>query len=463
MSRNTEIQMVEQPKNRAEFAISRLREYITVAAAVIALTGCAAITSPVANGVPTHMLPDSLLAESKERLKPIPPTWLKGPKSKDYKLDTGDILAVLIHETLPKGNQILPVNFPDSSSLPPTTGVPLPIRDDGTVSLPLIGAVELRGLTVTEAEKKLIDAYVDTGEVLNEAARTQISVSLARPRQIRVLVVRDDSPSQQSQFEDPGFRLFGSAELGNRRGSGFGSILEMPHNEADLISALTRTGGFPGPNGTNEVFIYRGLSGFGDYDMPTDWNAARPTQEARNSGPSTVRIPLRIDADITERPFSAEDVRLYPNDIVYVPARTTDVYYTGGLLPAREVPLPRDYDVRALEAVLRVGGPVNNGGRLLNNFTSNALSGGLGSPNPTLLTVIRKVPGGGQVNIRVDLAKALTDSSENMLIKEGDVLLLQESPSEAVSRYLSNAFSISGATQIFTRGSAAASGSARLP
>ncbi|MFC1759825.1 polysaccharide biosynthesis/export family protein, partial [Planctomycetota bacterium] len=420
-------------------------------------------TSPVANGVPAHMVPDDLLAESKERLKQIPPTWLKGPDQGDYKLDTGDILAVLIYETLPKGNQILPVNFPDSSSLPPTTGVPIPIRDDGSISLPHIGSINLRGLTESEAEQKIIEAYIDEGKVLNEDAKTQISVSLARPRQIRVLVVRDDSPGQRSQHEDPGFRLFGSSQLGNRRGSGFGNELQMPHNEADLITALAETGGFPGPNGTNEVFIYRGLSTFGDYDVPTDWNADRPAQKDRSNGPSTVRIPLRIDADVTERPFSPEDVRLYPDDIVYVPARTTDVYYTGGLLPAREVPLPRDYDVRALEAVLRVGGSVVNGGRFTNNFTGGILTQGIGTPSPTLLTVIRKVPGGGQVNIRVDLSKALTDSNENLLIKEGDVLLLQETPSEAVARYLSQTFSINGATQIFSRGSAAASGAAGLP
>ncbi|MCA9216250.1 MAG: polysaccharide biosynthesis/export family protein, partial [Planctomycetales bacterium] len=114
--------------------------------------GCAAITSPVANGVPVHMLPDELLADSKEDLVQIPPTWLKAGKPKNYRLDTGDILAVYVYDVLPKGTQVLPVNFPDSSSIPPSWGVPIPVRENGTVTLPLIGSIEVRGLTVDEAE-----------------------------------------------------------------------------------------------------------------------------------------------------------------------------------------------------------------------------------------------------------------------------------------------------------------------
>lgn len=436
---------------------------LLVSLPILLATGCAAVTSPVTNGVPVHMLPSELLADSKEKLHPIPPTWLKAPKKEYYTLDTGDILGVYIKDVLPISEMILPVNFPDSSSLPPSTGVPIPVRQNGTISLPLIGSVDVRGLTVEEAEEKIVDAYLGT-EMLNEESKNQILVSLARPRQIRVLVVRDDSPGTQVRQEDPGFRLFGSAELGNRRGQGFGSVLEMPSNEADLISALTRTGGFPGPNGTNEVFIYRGWSGFGEIDMPADWNASRPEKsDDRPDGLQTIRIPLRIDASTTERPFSPEDVRLHSDDIVFVPARTTDVYYTGGLLPAREVPLPRDYDVPALEAVLRVGGSVISGGRFTNNFTGGILTQGLGNPSPSLLTVIRRMPGGSQVVIRVDLNKALTDPRENLLIKEGDVLLLQETPSEAVARYFSNVFRLNGASEVFQSGSAAASAAIAVP
>ena len=39
-----------------------------------------------------------------------------------------------------------------------------------------------------------------------------------------------------------------------------------------------------------------------------------------------------------------------------VKARLPEFYYTGGLLPADEVPLP-DYDIHVLEAVLKGRGP----------------------------------------------------------------------------------------------------------
>ena len=89
---------------------------------------------------------------------------------------------------------------------------------------------------------------------------------------------------------------------------------------------------------------------------------------------------------------------LKSGDIVFVPSRDTDVYYTGGLMPPREVPLPRDNDIRVLEAILRVGGPVNNGGVLIGNFAgTSAFARGIGNPRPSLVTVLRKTPGGGQV------------------------------------------------------------------
>ena len=166
----------------------------------------------------------------------------------------------------------------------------------------------------------------------------------------------------------------------------------------------------------------------------------------------------------TKRPFSEEDVILKSGDIVFVPPRETDVYYTGGLLPAREVPLPRDVDLRVVEAILRVGGSVVNGGRFIGSFSGTAsFTSGIESSNPSLVTVLRKTPQNGQVVIRVDLNRALRDPRENLLVKPGDVIVLQETPAEAVSRYLTTVFNFGIISEVFRSGSAAAQVNANLP
>ena len=124
-------------------------------------------------------------------------------------------------------------------------------------------------------------------------------------------------------------------------------------------------------------------------------------------------------------------------DIVFVPAIDTPVYYTGGLLPSREVPLPRGYDLAAVEAVLRVGGPLMNGGFNSNNISGELIPRGLGGPSPSQLTILRRTIDGRQVAIHVDLNRAIRDPRENLLVKNGDVLILQQNSHEAISRYLS--------------------------
>ena len=427
---------------------------------ILLLTGCASLTNPVANGVPARLLPEELLAESKEETEPIPLAWLRVKPPEVYQLDTGDILGVYIEGALGDRAQVPPIHFPQVGNLPPSIGYPIPVNESGDVPLPLVKRVNVRGLSLEEAEDKIIEAYTGlkpgTKEfLLPDEAR--ILVTLVRPRQSRILVVREDSPNQRMNVNDPDYRLFGSAPYLGNRGQGSGSIMELPETEADVLSVLAQSGGLPGPTASNEVIIYRGFSSLDDDILPPQWSAdgLRTGQRDESSGePRTIRIPLRVTPG-SKPPFDPEEIRLQSGDIVFIPSRETDVYYTGGLMPAREVPLPRDYDLRVVEAILRVGGPVLNGGQFLGSFGGQAaFAQGLGNPNPSLLTILRKTPGGGQIPIRVNLNRALRDNRENLLVMPGDLLLLQETPAEAVARYISDVFRLNAFAEAFRRQSA---------
>ena len=425
-------------------------------------SGCAAITNPVANGVPVRILPDELLAEPKEDLKPISLALLRQQPPKSYKLALGDILAVYIEGVLGEADVPPPVNITEGTNLPPSMGFPMPVRQDGTVPVPLVDPVPVEGLTVAEAEKAIAAAY-EAKKILRPEDR-RILVTLMRPRQTRVLVMREDSQTARLTVRNRIMRGLPTSQsvIGGAQ-QGTGAIVELPAYENDVLHALAETGGLPGADSANEIIIYRGYwheeanpSGM-DITVP-DWIG--PTDAG--SGQRTIRIPLSKRPG-ESLPFTPQDIILQTGDIVLVRAVEPAFYYTGGLLPAREVPLPRDYDLTVVDAVLRVEGPLLNGGINANNLYGTLVEPGLGNPSPSLLTVLRKTPNNGQVTICVDLNRAMRDPRENILVQTGDVLLLQETPSEAIARYISQVFDLNIIAKIIDSDSAQGTTAVTLP
>ncbi len=140
------------------------------------------------------------------------------------------------------------------------------------------------------------------------------------------------------------------------------------------------------------------------------------------------------DGDVL--PFRPEDVILKKGDVVFIEARDTEVYYTSGLMTARQFTLPRDLDIRVVDAVAIAGGPQVAGEITQNNFTGQVIATGLGTPSPSRVTVVRRTKDNGQIRILVDLNRALRDRRENIIIQPGDLIVMQETPGEAWTRYL---------------------------
>src|SRR5205085_1855588 len=115
------------------------------------------------------------------------------------------------------------------------------------------------------------------------------------------------------------------------------------------------------------------------------------------------------------------DVVLHSGDVVLLRARE-EVFYTGGLLPSGEYVLPRDRDLDVVDAISQVRGPLINGAFVNNNLAGNLINPGIGFDNPSLLVVVRRLPGGGQLPIRVDLNVALRDPRERVFVRPGDLL-----------------------------------------
>ncbi len=391
---------------------------VALALAACGSGGCAALTNPVADGIPVRRLPDEVFAQPKSELHEVPLNMLRITEPGDYRLDKGDVLGVVADEVLTKDGQPIPIQFnPNPNATKPAVqGVPVPVQDDGTILLPLLDPIDVRGKTLIEVRNLIVDQMVTKKQIVVKG-KERVLVDLMHPRRYRVLVVREDTQQQSQAFEQAGNTA--AVVGGFKKGAAFSLMLEPGRN--DLLQALTLTGGPPGLDAKNEVVIRRGK-----YDQ------ADPSK-------GYIRIPLRARPDQPLK-FTELDVTLEDGDTVYIEARDTEVYYTAGLMGAAQVPLPRDYDLRVIEAISQVRGPLINGSFNQNAFVANAVNAGIGNPNASLVTVVRRLPNDQQIRIRVDLNEAFRDMRENIIIMPGDVVVLQERTGEALARYFTQTF-----------------------
>jgi protein involved in polysaccharide export with SLBB domain len=397
--------------------------------------GCAALTNPVASGIPVRHVPEELLAHSKEGEQTIPLTLLGQCRPTVYRLAPGDVLAVYLEGFLGSPNLPLPVQTPaliqqrDWRKLPASAGYPVTVQGDGTIDLPVVGPLPVAGLSVAQAREAVRQVYAR--RKLIGLDRPGVLVSLLQPRYYSVLVLRQENTSfavgPESQV---------TAGIA-KRGAGF--EIDLPAYENDVLHALARSGGLPGLDALDAITVYRtcfqdpsgrGLLMQQMQQMRAD---ADPVPALCPTSP-VVHIPLRTPAG---KPpcIHPEDVLLHDGDVVFIEARENQFFYTAGLLPPGAHVLPRDHDLDVIEAVTLVRGPILNGDFGGSNLSGAFIQTGLGFPSPTLLSVVRRTPGGGQVVIKVDLGKAFHDPSERLLVRAGDVLVLQEKPSEALARW----------------------------
>jgi hypothetical protein len=416
--------------------------------------GCAALTNPVLNGVPVRRLPTEVLSgPRREGLQTIPLSLLRQQQPEEYILAPGDVMGVFIPGifSLTSEDQPLPtppVYFPSridplGSGLPPSLGYPISIRKDGTIALPFVDPIRLEGLTVEEANEVVRKTYLDRR--LLQPGREAVFVTLMQPRQIRVLVFRQ---------EVGGFAAGGRGDIAaSNVKQGTGHIVDLRAYDNDVLNALAYTGGLPGLDAFDGAYIFRGGQSNAVLTQRLEAMQAKPNLSSlADLNVETVYIPTRWPPE-TPLPFKPEDVVLQTGDVVLFEARNRDLFYTGGLLPAGEHALPRDYDLDVVEAVAQIRGTILNGAFGGSTFTGELIPPGIGNPSPSALTVIRRTPGGGQVSISVDLNRALRDPRERILVQADDVLILQETVGEAMARYFTEVFNFTLVSRAITRSS----------
>ncbi|HET6425638.1 MAG TPA: polysaccharide biosynthesis/export family protein [Planctomycetaceae bacterium] len=392
--------------------------------------------------VPAHRVPLEVMARPRADMQQISITRLRQNPPDVYQLGPDDVLGIHIPFVLGKEDEPPVVHFPEQGDQPPALGYPIPIREDGTLAVPLINPVKVEGLTLAQAQDKIREEYV-AADILKEG-KEKIVVTLMRRRMYRVSVIREESGNVVGGGQ-------ASIAIGSTK-RGTGVTVDLPAYENDVLHALNLTGGMPGLDAKNEIYILRGssedaarrdelLAALKAAKNPCDCPCPEPPDA------HVIRIPLRFYPEDVPQ-FVEKDIILQTGDIIYVPTREREIFYTGGALGGGQHPLPRDYDLDILGAVALAGGPMGGTGTGIRGFGAMGGGGGFGGNRagglfpPSHMIVLRKLPCGGQIPIAVNLNRALVDPGHRILIQPEDTLILRYTFQEEILTLASSLFQV---------------------
>lgn len=362
--------------------------------------------------------------------RPIDLSLLKRPTQPEVLVHPSDVLGVYVEgvisgDAISSGGSELPttVYTPTIENVrqpTPVTGRPVEVHADGTIYLPLIGPLSVVGMSLQQVANTVREAYVDAGQLKRDRDGYTI-VSLMKPRVNRILVIREDAPADALTLKTL------DSEILTKRGTAM--VVELTEENSDILNALVASGGLPGEDARNDVWILRNNA---------DWNHAaesfqagmHPEEIIEDRDMALTHSVIRLRQPCGEPlSFAQPDVVLHNGDVVFIEKRHEEYFYTGGLLQAGRISLPRDEDIDILEAIAMantgLGGPsgLNAATNQFRNTPGNIIPA-------TRAIVLRKLPGGNQVKIDIDLRAAMTDPAQRILIAPEDFVMLHYRPQE---------------------------------
>lgn len=333
-------------------------------------------------------LPPELQAPAVKDLSQINLVRLAAPAQPANTIAPGDVLDILIV-----------TDYRDRYIRP----IPVRVADDGSATVPLVGPVMVAGFTLEDAERAIAAAAIERNIFRNPL----VTVTMNKQRTNRVTVV------------------------GAVKKEG---VYELPRSDSTLLGALVMAGNLS-DNADSRIEIRR-ASGFprGDRTAPQLPSVAgvpeaslTSYETAAGSGPRLLQVDL---LSIGEQPSG--DLHLDDGDVVIVNRRKPRTIFVSGLVnrPGR-FELDPNEDVRVLDAV--------------------AMAGSCSSPLADQAYVIRQVPGGKAVKIKVSLRAAKNNPEVNIPLAAGDVVTVEETAltvGERLVRYFFR-FGLTGSVSLF--------------
>ena len=359
----------------------------------------------------------------------------QAPKQDVYTLDDGDTLGVFVEGVLGDIRSMPPVHQPaPGSNLPPAIGFPTLVMHDGTIRLPLVDPISVRGLSVSQVESLLKKTY-QSGKNPIITDRSRVIASLIRKRTVNVMVIRGD---QSQARTDSRFQRGGNSRPVSARSDGSGQIhnLNIPAGDNDLLNAMMQSGGLPGVNARDQLQVYRNLPSSNRSRNSSFPRTGAAASRSSNRG-FTQSFPVRGNSR-SASPFPRSQARLNNGDVVAITAKPTEVFYVGGLLGGGEFVIPRDRPLSVMDAIAQAGGiPQAQRG-----------VGAIPLQQPRVLTLLRR-NGGRQFSQQFDLSGGFSQQASQTRVRSGDYLILDYSPRQNVQNIGIGVFNTFGVRQLF--------------
>jgi polysaccharide export outer membrane protein len=283
--------------------------------------------------------------------------------------------------------------------------VPARVAQDGTVMVPLIGAVPVAGVEPVAAEQRIAAAAIERGIY----RQPYVTLTVTEPAVNRVTVL--------GAVMKPG-------------------VVELPRGSCDLASAVAAAGGLAKDASTRIEILHRGSRTFlADHASNPTTNSAEGVRLASHNEQSVDGHPDVARIDLAQAgPTAAQNRRLDDRDVVMVmPQEKKVIHVTGLVKTPDQYDLPHDKDIRVLDAI--------------------AMAGGTTLPVADKVFVIRQGHNGEPAVIKVSISKAKRNGEENMLLTAGDLVSVENTVAtvtvDTISKFIRVGLGLNGSLTAF--------------
>ena len=342
-------------------------------------TGCMLAVGCQSSGFRANQLPPEYRAAKKSRSENIDFSRVSVPGSSEALIAPSDLLEI----TVSTGRE-------DEKDKPFLARV----ADDGSVDVPIIGPVPVAGMEAFEASRNIVSFAKQRGMYKHPL----VTVNIESKAVNHVTVI--------GAVNEPG-------------------VHEIPRGSCDLMSALAASGGLTDEAGTEIEIVRQPQFGLAATETPANdptaatgdvqlaayqsINQQAAPQPTGWSAPQTFRFDL-AGGQLPQ----GTDFRLHDRDLVRIVPRKKEVIHVAGLVvEPGQFELHADEDVHLLDAL--------------------ALAGGRSSPVADKVLIIRQMEDESQpLLIQASIKQAKQDPLENIQLKAGDSVSLEQTPATAV-------------------------------
>jgi len=331
------------------------------------------------------------------------PAELAAPKAEDLaSVDWSRLGSVSTTSDLIEPGDVLDVTIITDYAEQPTMAAPVRIQEDGTGMVPLIGPVQLAGLSLEQAERAIVAEAV--ARQVFRSPHVVVTMNQRAINEVRVV----------GAVAEPG-------------------VYELRRGDSSLVAALVAAGGLTEQAGP-EVEIRR----VGSRQLPSGAPFKSPdVVRASYDQPTAAAEPgriIRVNLVEASRQGSG-DCQLRDGDLVYVTQRPPRrIFVTGLVNQAGQYEIPPNEDLYLLDAL--------------------AMAGARSNQTADTVLIFRRQPGREQpVVIRASVAEAKRNPNANIRLAAGDVISVEETPFTFLTSMLKNffriGFSVSSALPLF--------------